>query len=198
MRMEIVVWMALMLLVGILLGALIARRGLKPNTLKAEKAEELKEALTIKDNELEKLKAEVSDHFVETAALVNQLTQSYKAVYEHLEKGAYHLVGEETLQKRLSHVETEPVMLEYLGHKRSASETLYVVALEAQVTEADSLAASIAETLGISETQAKTLLERAPGSITKAISYSKAEKVQGILEGHGLSAAIKVASTYVN
>lgn len=65
--------------------------------------------------ELQQYREEVSDHFVKTADLVNNLTHSYRAVYEHLEGGAYQLVGEETLQKRLANVDAEPVMLEYIG-----------------------------------------------------------------------------------
>jgi uncharacterized membrane-anchored protein YhcB (DUF1043 family) len=65
--------------------------------------------------EFQQYREEVSDHFVKTADLVNNLTHSYRAVYEHLEGGAYQLVGEETLQKRLANVDAEPVMLEYIG-----------------------------------------------------------------------------------
>lgn len=65
--------------------------------------------------EFQQYREEVSDHFIKTADLVNNLTHSYRAVYEHLEGGAYQLVGEETLQKRLANVDAEPVMLEYIG-----------------------------------------------------------------------------------
>jgi hypothetical protein len=61
----------------------------------------------------------VTEHFVKTAHLVNELTHSYKAVYDHLEKGAYTLVGSETLHQRLEKVEAEPVMLEYLGQRKA-------------------------------------------------------------------------------
>lgn len=53
------------------------------------------------EKEYESYKNNVTRHFVGTAGLVNQLTQSYKAVYDHLEQGAVELVGEEKLKKEL-------------------------------------------------------------------------------------------------
>lgn len=68
--------------------------------------------------EHESYRREVSEHFVETAELVNNLTNAYRSVYEHLERGAYGLVGEEELRRRLQDVDAEPVLLEYIGHRR--------------------------------------------------------------------------------
>jgi uncharacterized membrane-anchored protein YhcB (DUF1043 family) len=70
-------------------------------------------------SELDSYREEVTEHFVKTAHLVNELTHSYKAVYDHLEKGAYTLVDSETLHRRLEKVEAEPVMLEYIGQRRA-------------------------------------------------------------------------------
>jgi uncharacterized membrane-anchored protein YhcB (DUF1043 family) len=70
-------------------------------------------------SELDSYREEVSEHFVKTAHLVNELTHSYKAVYDHLERGAYKLVGSETLHQRLEKVEAEPVMLEYIGQRKA-------------------------------------------------------------------------------
>lgn len=72
--------------------------------------------------EMESYREEVGEHFVETAALVNSLTQTYKAVYDHLESGAYRLVGETELRARLEDVDAEPVMLEYIGQRRRGGE----------------------------------------------------------------------------
>lgn len=69
------------------------------------------------ERELEAYRDDVGDHFVRTAELVNALTQDYRAVYEHLESGAYDLVGEAEIRKRLPGVEAEPVMLEYIGRR---------------------------------------------------------------------------------
>jgi len=72
--------------------------------------------------EFDDYQREVTAHFVETAALVNNLTNSYKAVYQHLEGGAYQLVGEETLHRQLEGVSAEPIMLEYIGQRKKAPE----------------------------------------------------------------------------
>ncbi len=69
------------------------------------------------ERELEAYRDDVSDHFVRTAELVNALTQDYRAVYEHLESGAYELVGEAELRKRIPGVDADPVMLEYIGRR---------------------------------------------------------------------------------
>ncbi len=99
---------------GFLLGILLTRLSLKGNN-NASQIQTLEE-------ELAKYKTQVSDHFVETAELVNTMTQSYKSVYEHLQNGAFGLVGEDTLQKRLPDINEEPIEFDYLGYKRSLKE----------------------------------------------------------------------------
>jgi len=62
---------------------------------------------------------EVADHFVKTAELVNQLTDSYKEVFDHLREGAGHLVEEEILRERLAHRDDEKVTLQRIGYAGS-------------------------------------------------------------------------------
>ncbi len=62
---------------------------------------------------------EVADHFVKTAELVNQLTDSYKEVFDHLREGAGHLVDEEILRERLVHQDDEKVTLRRIGYAGS-------------------------------------------------------------------------------
>jgi uncharacterized membrane-anchored protein YhcB (DUF1043 family) len=131
--MGILVLIGVALLAGAVLGAagatLLARR----NRGDSEKAELLR-------SELDGYKQNVSEHFVQTAELVNELTRSYKAVYDHLEQGAYRLVGEEALRRQLADVDAEPVKLEYIG-SRDRELVLGVVAgstaPEAPFTEED-------------------------------------------------------------
>jgi uncharacterized protein len=109
-------WMLLALLLGAMVGIgiiLYLHQGLKKR---------LKELETIQ-TEYALYKQDVTEHFVGTASLVNQLTKSYKAVYDHLEQGAYKLVGEEVLQKQLGNVSSEPVMLETIGQRKSLPKT---------------------------------------------------------------------------
>lgn len=67
--------------------------------------------------EHEQLKQQVADHFVETAQRVNQLTDSYKDVMEHLRHGATTLVDRETLEKRLPALEDADVRVARIGAK---------------------------------------------------------------------------------
>ncbi|HKL62129.1 MAG TPA: DUF1043 family protein [Woeseiaceae bacterium] len=64
----------------------------------------------------EAYREEVADHFVKTAELVNQLTDSYKEVFDHLRDGAGHLVDEEILRERLAHRDDEKVTLRRIGY----------------------------------------------------------------------------------
>lgn len=68
----------------------------------SKRIQQLQEQLEAKTEELESYRGDVNEHFLKTAELVDNLTQSYKAVYDHLEGGAYRLVGEESFRKQLS------------------------------------------------------------------------------------------------
>lgn len=69
-------------------------------------------------SELEAYREEVREHYVETARRVDRLTHAYKDVYDHLEHGAYRLVGEAELRERLDDGRSEPVTLEGIGQRR--------------------------------------------------------------------------------
>lgn len=111
--METWLWIAVALVAGAVLGAAVA-------LLLARRSRGDQESVRRLRKEIDGYKQEVGEHFVETAELVNNLTRSYKAVYDHLEHGAYRLVGEETLRRKLDDVESEPVRLEYIGRRDSA------------------------------------------------------------------------------
>lgn len=67
--------------------------------------------------ELDDYRREVAEHYVETAKRVDALTHAYKAVYDHLEDGAYRLVGERELRARLEDAASEPVTIEGIGQR---------------------------------------------------------------------------------
>ena len=52
---------------------------------------------------------QVTRHFMRTSELVQEMTHSYRAVYEHLASGAQHLCGDEIEAPRLNLPEEEPV-----------------------------------------------------------------------------------------
>lgn len=60
----------------------------------SHRSKQLSEELEQKEEELEKLKSGVDDHFSETARLFSNLTDEYKSLYKHLAKGATELSNE--------------------------------------------------------------------------------------------------------
>ena len=103
-------------LLGFLLGILFTRLSLKGQNTNESQIRMLEE-------ELAKYKSKVGDHFVETAELVNTMSQSYQSVYEHLQKGALGLVGEDVFQERLPEINKEPRQIENLEHNHKLTET---------------------------------------------------------------------------
>jgi len=83
------------LLIGFSLGLIFSR--LIPAG--EEEKKELEQTLKEKEEELAKYKEEVSTHFSKTADLVNNLTDSYKSVHQHLASGVQTLCSENTGEK---------------------------------------------------------------------------------------------------
>ena len=50
---------------------------------------------------------QVTQHFMRTSELVQEMTHSYRSVYEHLASGAQHLCGEQPETGSLGHRESE-------------------------------------------------------------------------------------------
>lgn len=87
------------LIVGAVIGAAIAQRS--GGTQRTQR--QLETQLTELREQAESYQHEVSEHFTETAQLLNQLTASYRDVHNHLAKGAQSLATDgrasETLKK---------------------------------------------------------------------------------------------------
>ena len=66
--------------------------------------------------EQEQFRDQVTEHFAETAQLVNQLTDSYKAVFDHLSTGARQLTDSEKLQQRLPQIDASAVTIQRVGY----------------------------------------------------------------------------------
>ena len=101
----------LFVLVGLLVGALVGALG----ALIALRRGEGTGASARR--ELDAYRDDVATHYAETARRVDALTHAYKAVYDHLEEGAYRLVGEDELQRRLDDASGDPVTLEGIGRR---------------------------------------------------------------------------------
>ena len=84
------IWLvgAAALVAGVLIGVLAYRRFFAPRIREADQA---RAELTAAREELENFKASVNQHFDKTSELVNDLTQNYARVYQHLAEGAQTL-----------------------------------------------------------------------------------------------------------
>lgn len=79
-------------------------------------------SVTALQEEHAEFREQVSAHFIETADLINRLTDSYKDVFDHLSKGAETLVDEASLRERMPQVSDQEVRLKRIG-ARSATES---------------------------------------------------------------------------
>lgn len=104
--MDFMIWLIAGLVVGAAIGAVTVWM------LRSKDGEPSVRALK-KDNE--RFRNEVTDHFVETARLINELTDSYKAVFDHLSHGADSLVDDKELAERMPRVSGREVRLRHLG-----------------------------------------------------------------------------------
>lgn len=110
--MEIVIWLIVGLAVGGAIGALatwyISRaRGGAVSVMQLKK-------------ENDQFRNEVTEHFVETARLINQMTDSYKQVFDHLSSGAEKLVDNDSLAERLPPASGQEVKLSQFGAPASS------------------------------------------------------------------------------
>ncbi len=101
----------LLVLVGLLVGALAGAAGALIALRRSEGG------AAASRRELDAYRDEVAAHYAETARRVDALTHAYKAVYDHLEEGAYRLVGEDDLKRRLDDASGDPVTLEGIGRR---------------------------------------------------------------------------------
>jgi len=105
-------WIAVALVLGIVIGALVV-------WLMNRKAAGPSHSVKALREESEKFRDEVNDHFVETAELINQLTDSYKKVFDHLSDGAERLVDDKVIRERMPEVSDQEIRLKRIGQTSS-------------------------------------------------------------------------------
>jgi uncharacterized protein len=98
----------LALLLGIALGAITTHALLSRNN----RTHKLQRELNQLSERFTDYRDQVSQHFMHTSDLVKEMTRSYRAVYEHLATGAYHLCTEETTSPTLRHQTHEQIAAE--------------------------------------------------------------------------------------
>lgn len=88
-------------IVGLLLGAGIGAALMRGFAPAAQKQKALEEELAKVEGQQRAYREQVNEHFVRASALVQNLTQSYREVHEHLSAGAVQLTDAETSRKML-------------------------------------------------------------------------------------------------
>lgn len=101
------------LAIGVAAGLLIARR---VDSSSPGKVEELEARIQELQRFHDDYREHVSDHFSTTADLVQQMTDSYRDVYQHLARGAQDLCSEEIASRLLPAAEHS-----HLGAEEDAS-----------------------------------------------------------------------------
>ena len=86
-----VLFLGIGLVFGIIAGVYFARLDDVSNSQKKI----LQQKLDVAEQQLKTYQAQVTEHFLQTASLVNSMTESYKAVHEHLTMGARELCDSE-------------------------------------------------------------------------------------------------------
>ncbi len=114
-------------IIGIVIGRVVGGGSrLKKTNQKVEAAEK----------ELADYKASVSEHFGQTADLIDDLTRSYKAVFEHLGSSARDLLSEDEVKRHLQSRANKAITLTYLADEgESENNTVVEVQAEPQPEE---------------------------------------------------------------
>ncbi len=103
MEQQMIILLAVVGIVGLLIGLIIGRAIGGKHSSSTKKVEK----------EFQEYKTMVSQHFGKTADLVDNLTNSYKDVFDHLGSSAKALLSEEELAKHLQYRAEKAVTLTY-------------------------------------------------------------------------------------
>lgn len=130
--------LALAALAGLAAGLLLMWLLMRP---KANQHKQERETLM---QEFGQYRRKVDEHFVETAAAVDELNRSYQKVIQHLSSGAHSLMGKETLQEQLTKRGNASVTVAYLAAGTAAEAADHTPETPATVT-VDAVATTPAE-----------------------------------------------------
>ncbi|MCB1583458.1 MAG: DUF1043 family protein [Xanthomonadales bacterium] len=72
---------------------------------------------------LDAYQEQVEGHFAKTADLIDNLTESYKAVFEHLSDSAESLLTEEQIKNQLANRKSREVTIKYLKGSQQSEDT---------------------------------------------------------------------------
>jgi hypothetical protein len=152
-------YLAAGLIVGGAAGFIIAK--LDDFSLKEKKA--MQDKVDQANRELAQYKHDVTEHFIQTAGLVNNMTQSYQAVHEHLAKGAQTLSDHKIAVDRLAVMKagvieagTAPVVEALNEPQVTAQTTAQAVEPEQTEPEQDIVTSVAAAGTGVNAAQAQS------------------------------------------
>lgn len=111
-----VLFLGIGMVIGIIAGLYFAR--LDDVSNKQKKA--LQQKLEASEEQLKTYQAQVSEHFLKTATLVNSMTESYKAVHDHLSMGARQLCDSQVGVAQLEMPTTQ--LLDVAGEQESVTQ----------------------------------------------------------------------------
>lgn len=83
-----------LLVLGLALGGMIGYFVRQPAKESKQREQEMEQQLAAKEQEFTEYKQQVANHFMQTANLVTDMTESYRAVHLHLAEGANNLCGD--------------------------------------------------------------------------------------------------------
>lgn len=92
---------------GMLLGIMLGSIATYLVTARNRKTHELQQELSQLRERFTDYRDQVTQHFMRTSELVQEMTRSYRDVYEHLAAGAQHLCGDDDDRQSLGHAATE-------------------------------------------------------------------------------------------
>ena len=135
---------------GFFIGAVLVWIIKNTNQSNAEHLQEESEALRKEYEALKKTFADyrnnVSNHFAKTADAVDQLTDSYKNVYNHLSAGARALMDKGSLQKQIEKRQGKSVTLAYLAQNQENDKAAPIDTPQAETPAKPAAAAEPAKT----------------------------------------------------
>ncbi len=109
------------------------RRGQHEGLKAVEQARALEEALEDSQEQLLGYQSEVTDHFTQTAELINTMTAQYATLYQHLGKGAENLCPDG--MKPLSQGVNPQLLLERLHEVQEVDEAVIEEAFEPAIDD---------------------------------------------------------------
>jgi uncharacterized membrane-anchored protein YhcB (DUF1043 family) len=86
------------LVIGALIGAIISRT----TSPQEKKRREVEKRLQETERKLKDYQDDVTEHFIKTSGLINNLTQSYREVHEHMASSAMHLTNPDISRQLLN------------------------------------------------------------------------------------------------